>query len=68
MQSPIKTEPLPQGIPLKAHIKNLKREVRQLKRKLEKIEDELKKSKKSYTVAAIETNRLQSKSTILLKN
>ena len=62
MQSLIGAKSLSQSIPLKAHIKDLKREFHQLKKKLRKIEDELKKSKKGYTKVLVEINRLRQSS------
>ena len=62
MQSPIEAEPLPQGIPLKAHIKSLRREIHQTKKKLKKTEDELQRFKKCYTDASIKINHLRQSS------
>ncbi|EHA8588403.1 hypothetical protein COCNU_scaffold005031G000040 [Cocos nucifera] len=58
LKSPVEADPLPQGVPLKVHVKNLRKEVHQLKRKLGKMEGELQKFKKSYADANVEINRL----------
>ncbi|EHA8586318.1 hypothetical protein COCNU_scaffold000183G000010 [Cocos nucifera] len=52
--SPVEADPLPQGIPLKSMVKNLKKEVHNLKKKLKKVEDELQKSSKDCSEVTIE--------------
>ncbi|EHA8592230.1 hypothetical protein COCNU_contig69376565G000010 [Cocos nucifera] len=58
-KSPINADPLPQGIPLKAHLKYLRKEVHQLKKKLKKIEDELQKFREHALEAITEVTHLR---------
>ena len=58
MKFPIEAEPLPQGVPLKSHIRSLKKEIYQAKKKFEKIEDELQKLKRYYFATTIEVTHL----------
>ncbi|EHA8586795.1 hypothetical protein COCNU_scaffold000959G000010 [Cocos nucifera] len=63
LKSPVEANPLPQGIPLKVLVKNLKREVHHLKRKLEKKWKESLRSPKRITLrplpkSTISTNPL----------
>ena len=57
--SPVEAMPLPQGIPLKSMIKNLKKKVHHLKKKLKMMKNELQRSKKDCSEMMIEITYLR---------
>ncbi|EHA8590871.1 hypothetical protein COCNU_scaffold026313G000010 [Cocos nucifera] len=57
-KSLVNADLLPQGIPLRAHLKYLRKEVHQLKKKLKKTEDELQKFREHASKATIEVIHL----------
>ncbi|EHA8589128.1 hypothetical protein COCNU_scaffold008155G000010 [Cocos nucifera] len=59
--SPIDTDPLPKGVPLKPLIKSLKKEIHYLKKKLKKLEDDLQASRKNASKATKEMQDAEDK-------
>ena len=57
-QCPAEALPLPQGIPLKSMIQNLRRKVCHLTKKSKKMDDKLHKLRKSHSEATVEVTRL----------
>ena len=58
-QCPVEALPLPQEIPLKSMIRDLRREVCQLMKKSKKLEDELHQLRKSHSEVTAEATRFQ---------
>ncbi|EHA8586611.1 hypothetical protein COCNU_scaffold000575G000020 [Cocos nucifera] len=58
-KSPIDVEQLPQGIPLRSIVRNLKKEVHHLRKKLKRTKDELQKSRKNALEVIIEVTRVR---------